>query len=108
MLLTMARPREFDEDEVLQAALRLFWGKGYQGTSLDDLMAAMRLTKSSLYKAFGSKEALFWHVVERYQRDILVLVQHAFINSATRDSTVGRRSIPCPADDDLIRGFALR
>ena len=67
----MARPREFDEDEVLQAALRLFWEKGYEGTSLDDLMTAMRLTKSSLYKAFGSKEALFWRVVERYQRDFL-------------------------------------
>jgi AcrR family transcriptional regulator len=67
----MARPREFDEDEVLQAALRLFWEKGYEGTSLDDLMAAMKLTKSSLYKAFGSKEALFWRVVERYQRDFL-------------------------------------
>jgi AcrR family transcriptional regulator len=67
----MARPREFDEDEVLKAALRLFWEKGYEGTSLDDLMAAMRLTKSSLYKAFGSKEALFWRVVERYQRDFL-------------------------------------
>ncbi|HEY4267281.1 MAG TPA: TetR/AcrR family transcriptional regulator, partial [Galbitalea sp.] len=67
----MGRPREFDEDEVLQAALRLFWEKGYEGTSLDDLMAAMRLTKSSLYKAFGSKETLFWRVVERYQRDFL-------------------------------------
>jgi AcrR family transcriptional regulator len=67
----MARPREFDEDEVLQAALRLFWEKGYEGTSLDDLMAAMGLTKSSLYKAFGNKEALFWRVVERYQRDFL-------------------------------------
>jgi AcrR family transcriptional regulator len=67
----MARPREFDEDEVLRAALRLFWEKGYEGTSLDDLMTAMRLTKSSLYKAFGSKEALFWRVVERYQRDFL-------------------------------------
>jgi AcrR family transcriptional regulator len=67
----MARPREFDEDEVLQAALRVFWEKGYEGTSLDDLMTSMRLTKSSLYKAFGSKEALFWRVVERYQRDFL-------------------------------------
>lgn len=67
----MARPREFDEDEVLQVALRLFWEKGYEGTSLSDLMEAMKLTKSSLYKAFGSKEALFWRVVERYQRDFL-------------------------------------
>jgi AcrR family transcriptional regulator len=67
----MARPREFDEDEVLQAALRVFWEKGYESTSLSDLLEAMGLTKSSLYKAFGSKEALFWRVVERYQRDYL-------------------------------------
>jgi len=65
------RPREFDEDEVLQAALRLFWEKGYEGTSLSDLMVATGLTKSSLYKAFGSKEALFWRVVKRYQRNFL-------------------------------------
>lgn len=67
----MARPREFDEDEVLQAALRVFWEKGYEGTALTDLLAATGLTKSSLYKAFGSKERLFWRVVERYQRDFL-------------------------------------
>jgi AcrR family transcriptional regulator len=67
----MGRPREFDEDEVLEAALRLFWEKGYEGTSLYDLTEATRLTKSSLYKAFGSKEGLFWRVVERYQRDYL-------------------------------------
>jgi AcrR family transcriptional regulator len=67
----MARPREFDEDEVLLAALRLFWEKGYEGTSLSDLMEAMGLTKSSLYKAFGSKETLFWRVVDRYNRDFL-------------------------------------
>ena len=65
----MARPREFDEDEVLQAALRVFWEKGYEGTSLGDLQEAMGLTKSSLYKAFGGKEALFWRVVERYNHD---------------------------------------
>ncbi|HEY4316581.1 MAG TPA: TetR/AcrR family transcriptional regulator [Herbaspirillum sp.] len=67
----MARPREFDEDKVLQAALHVFWEKGYEGTSLSDLLDAMGLTKSSLYKAFGSKEALFWRVIERYQRDYL-------------------------------------
>lgn len=67
----MARPREFDEDQVLMSALRLFWEKGYEGTSLGDLMEGMGMTKSSLYKAFGSKEALFWRVVERYNRDFL-------------------------------------
>lgn len=67
----MARPREFDEDEVLAAALRLFWEKGYEATLLSDLMEVTGLTKSSLYQAFGNKEGLFWRVVERYQRDFL-------------------------------------
>jgi AcrR family transcriptional regulator len=67
----MARPREFDEDEVLQQALQVFWAQGYEGTSLDDLLSAMGLTKSSLYKAFGSKEDLFWRVTDRYHRDYL-------------------------------------
>ena len=67
----MARPREFDEEEVLQAALRLFWERGYEGTSVNDLLQATKLTKSSLYRTFGSKETLFWCVVRRYQRDFL-------------------------------------
>ncbi len=67
----MARPREFDENKVLQAALQVFWENGYEGSSLSDLTAAMGLTKSSLYKAFGNKETLFWRVVELYNRDHL-------------------------------------
>jgi len=67
----MARPREFDEDEVMEAAMRVFWEKGYEGAALTDLLEATGLTKSSLYKAFGNKEALFWRVVERYHRDYL-------------------------------------
>ena len=54
----MARPREFDEDYVLDQALHVFWDKGYDSTSLADLQEATGLTKSSLYKAFESKEGL--------------------------------------------------
>jgi AcrR family transcriptional regulator len=67
----MARPREFDEDYVLDQALHVFWDKGYDSTSLADLQEATGLTKSSLYKAFESKEGLFRRVVERYHRDHL-------------------------------------
>jgi AcrR family transcriptional regulator len=67
----MARPREFDEDDVLQKAMFVFWEKGYEGTSLSDLLADMKMTKSSLYTAFGSKEQLFARVTERYHRDHL-------------------------------------
>ncbi|AMB87614.1 TetR family transcriptional regulator [Pseudomonas agarici] len=80
----MARPREFDENEVLQAALQVFWEKGYEGTSLSDLLEAMGLTKSSLYKAFSSKEALFRRVVERYYRDFLGFRQEALAEPTPR------------------------
>ncbi|CAB3749169.1 HTH-type transcriptional repressor ComR [Paraburkholderia humisilvae] len=67
----MARPREFDEDDVLESALHVFWDKGYEAASLADLQEATGLTKSSLYKAFDSKEGLFRRVLERYNRDHL-------------------------------------
>ena len=62
----MARPREFDEDEVLDKALDAFWARGYEATSLADLMAATGLAKGSLYKGFGDKRSLFLRALERY------------------------------------------
>jgi AcrR family transcriptional regulator len=62
----MGRPREFDEEAALDAAMRVFWEKGYEGTSLDDLTAAMRINRSSLYSTFGDKEELFGRVMVRY------------------------------------------
>ncbi|KQT31419.1 TetR family transcriptional regulator [Sphingomonas sp. Leaf412] len=78
------RPRGFDEDEVLDAALLIFWDKGYEGASLDDLMTGMKLTKSSLYKAFGSKEALFRRAVDRYRRDHLAFRADALAKEPSR------------------------
>jgi AcrR family transcriptional regulator len=60
------RPRQFDTDQALDAALRLFWRHGYDGTSLAALSAAMRINMPSLYAAFGNKETLFKKVLERY------------------------------------------
>jgi len=62
----MGRPREFDVDKALDAALQVFWRKGYEGASLPDLTGAMRINRPSLYAAFGNKEALFRKVVDRY------------------------------------------
>jgi len=62
----MARPREFDEDEVLDRALDIFWEHGYEGTSIDELVAATGLGRASLYGAFGDKEQVFTKAVERY------------------------------------------
>jgi AcrR family transcriptional regulator len=60
------RPRTFDTDAALDAALHLFWRRGYEGTSLSALTAAMHINVPSLYAAFGNKEALFRQAVERY------------------------------------------
>ena len=62
----MSRPREFDVELAIDAALRLFWQKGYSGVSLTDLTEALGINRPSLYAAFGSKEELFLRAVDRY------------------------------------------
>lgn len=65
------RPRTFDRDEALSAAMKLFWKKGYEGTSLEELQSAMgAISPPSFYAAFGSKERLFFEVVERFNKTI--------------------------------------
>src|SRR5438132_109383 len=71
------RPREFDIDEALAAALRVFWSKGYEGASLTDLTEAMGITRPSLYAAFGNKEALFRKALDLYEREKLAYVGEA-------------------------------
>jgi len=65
----MGRPREFDEETVLDAAMRIFWDKGYEGTSMADLASAMSLSPSSIYAAFGDKKALFQRAADKYAKD---------------------------------------
>jgi AcrR family transcriptional regulator len=60
------RPINFDRDAALEAAMLLFWERGYEGTSMADLKKAMGLNPSSIYAAFGDKHALFQLVVKRY------------------------------------------
>src|SRR3979411_1135898 len=67
----MARPRSFDPDEALDLARDVFWQKGFQGASLDDITAATGIAKPSLYAAFGDKNALFLKVLDRYHQRIV-------------------------------------
>jgi AcrR family transcriptional regulator len=67
----MARPREFDEDEVLRAARQQFWSTGYAATTMDAIAAATGLGKGSLYGAFGDKRQLFLRVFDAYCTDIV-------------------------------------
>jgi AcrR family transcriptional regulator len=65
-MVDRGRPRSFDRTKALARAMRLFWERGYEATSLADLTAAMDISSPSLYAAFGSKEALFREAVEFY------------------------------------------
>ena len=60
------RPRQFDRDQALLQAMHIFWERGFEGTSLADLSSALGLTATSIYAAFGSKQALFREAVELY------------------------------------------
>jgi len=62
----MGRHREFDVDQALDAALSVFWQKGYEGTSFEDLTQVTGVARPGLYSAFGNKEALFRQALDLY------------------------------------------
>ncbi|MFF3991956.1 TetR/AcrR family transcriptional regulator [Streptomyces cyaneofuscatus] len=74
---TRGRPRAFDRDRALLDAARLFWRRGYSGTSTRDLTAALGLSTSSLYAAFGSKAELFEEAVRTYAERYREIYQQA-------------------------------
>jgi TetR/AcrR family transcriptional repressor of nem operon len=67
----LARPREFDHEYVLDKAVEVFWAKGYEATSVQDLVEATGLHRGSIYGAFGNKQQLFILVLDRYA-DVVV------------------------------------
>lgn len=80
----MPRPREFDEDYVLEQSLYVFWERGFDAASLAELQQATGLTKSSLYKAFESKEGLFRRALDRYHRKHLAFRADALAQPTPR------------------------
>lgn len=62
----MPRVKQFDEAEILNKAMELFWEKGFHATSMQDLVSHLGINRASLYDTFGSKEALFQKAVEHY------------------------------------------
>jgi TetR/AcrR family transcriptional regulator, transcriptional repressor for nem operon len=86
----MARPRSFDPDEALDLARDVFWRKGFQGTSLDDITAATGLAKPSLYAAFGDKNALFLKVLDRYHESIVANAERGLNEGASAREAIER------------------
>jgi TetR/AcrR family transcriptional repressor of nem operon len=71
----VGRPREFDQQEAIAAAMQLFWQKGYQAASMDDLLAAMGIQRGSLYAAFKDKRTLYLETLRAYVTNMRALVQ---------------------------------
>lgn len=108
------RPREFDEEHALDAAIGVFWSKGYDLTSIADLADATGLGPSSLYNAFGCKEAIFEKAMERYVTkygrafreqlnergpivEVLVAALHASAESLANPESPGGCAVACSA-----------
>jgi len=87
----MARPREFDVDQALDRATEVFWTRGYEGTSVQDLVAALGVNRASLYGTFGDKAQLFAAVIDRYGQHV--------------NSVIARELAPPASGADAIRGW---
>jgi AcrR family transcriptional regulator len=85
----MGRPRGFDEGAALEAAMRVFWEKSYEGATIADLTEAMGINRSSMYAAFGDKESIFRRVMERYRADRMTYIRQALAQPSLRQVVAG-------------------
>ena len=69
--LPRGRPRSFDTEAAVERAMGVFWSRGYHATALPDLLRATKLSRGSLYAAFGDKHSLFLRALDRYVADAL-------------------------------------
>ena len=105
----MARPREFDETAVLEAAMNCFWTRGFEQTSVRDLAEQMGITGASLYNAFGDKRSLyrqaFLHYLEQTVRDRVARLEQ--LPPALAIRTFFDEIIERSVDDERRRGCML-
>src|SRR5712664_3335201 len=80
----LGRPRSFETGKALDAAMKVFWCKGYEGASLSDLTKAMDINRPSLYAAFGNKEQLFRKTLDRYAKGPAACVHEALDQPTAR------------------------
>src|SRR5271154_4800235 len=83
------RPRSFDETGALEKATQVFWSKGYDGVTIDDLVAGMGVGRPSLYAIFGDKQALFMRCLQRYAEAKGALAAKALLGPSHVRDAVG-------------------
>ncbi|MEO6150300.1 MAG: TetR/AcrR family transcriptional regulator [Mucilaginibacter sp.] len=84
----MARTKDFDENEVLAKAIQLFWHKGYNGTSMQDLVDCLGISRSSLYDTYTDKHTLFVKALESYQQSGAARIQELVEQSGSAKEAV--------------------
>ncbi|HCE5827398.1 TPA: TetR/AcrR family transcriptional regulator [Pseudomonas aeruginosa] len=94
------RPREFDRDSVIEAAMQVFWSNGYDGTSTQALCENIGLGKGSLYNAFGSKQQLYELALQHYQ-DLALTSQKKILNGPGTPRERLRAFLQWGVDEDL-------
>ncbi|MCL6414372.1 TetR/AcrR family transcriptional regulator [Aestuariirhabdus sp. Z084] len=98
----MARPIEFDRDQVLDKAMACFWQSGYEATSISDLVEATQLKPGSLYAAFTNKQNLFLLTLERYAGQSLTRIEERFTQASDAlsgiESFLGHMGQDCSND----------
>lgn len=123
----LGRPRVFDEDDVLDRVMQLFWDRGYHGASIADLTAAAGIGKQSLYKVFGDKRSMYLRALERYETDAVETAAAAlrrvgdpddhirtFLSAPIEGAASGRGCFLCNASadqaahDDATRSLVRR
>ena len=104
------RPRSFDETEALERATQVYWSKGYDGVTIDDLVAGMGVGRPSLYAVFGDKRTLFLRVLKDYAEKKGALAAKALLSPQTlRDSLAGflKHAVETATERGRARGCLL-
>ena len=104
------RPRGFDEKEALEKATQVFWSKGYDGVTIDDLVAGMGVGRPSLYSVFGDKRAIFLRVLKSYAETKGALAAKALLSpQALRDSLASflRHAVESATEEGSAPGCLL-
>ncbi|MGO9486072.1 MAG: TetR/AcrR family transcriptional regulator, partial [Rhodomicrobium sp.] len=103
-------PRSFDERDALEKATQVFWSKGYDGVTIDDLVAGMGVGRPSLYAVFGDKRTLFLRVLRAYAETKGALAAKALLSPRTlRDSLAAflRHAVESATKEESARGCLL-